>query len=883
MAAAANVAYEVFDVEIDKSYKGVKKVERVLSSIALDSSTPSLYIADASSSLHAFTLNSERSTKFHQQLKKIYHENIHIIDSWSSCATIVDSKLTMLSLPLSKDSGTAIIEETRGITSLSVQEHAHVLCCLVKQNLMVYDWSVQARRLQLRSSHDLTDKVHVAVCVLCLGSGVALVHFKRKIVLVDLDTGVQRAIPLSDPVLFASRVEGKHETLDNVLMATKDYGMILRWDTESRRAVVDGRLDWLHPPKAVTAHRPYILVAFADRVDAYNAGSHQVVQSVPTKGTPHQLLTISSVATTDTPPLVLTVTAPCILTLLRMKPLEDQLKTLLLTTRYADAVGIATLCPNECHLAPNERQDLHVKYALQLFQQHQFPAAFAQFLVSGTSGRHVISLFPEELLPRGYNLPRVFQVSPLAPDSLPSALAALVAYLEGLRKSPTDVSRDDAVLFDTVLLKAYVLTHSPALTSFCSTPNAADLGEAELFLRGHSEWESLLAFYKCHAMHRKALQLLEELDMAHPGQYESAMVRYLQSLSDVALVMDFSTRLLVQNPELGLTIFTRRDVPSDLDSSVVLQHLKAIETTELRGSGGASAKDGDNDVLPLENGRALAISYLTQRIYSNDSELPSALHDELVYLLFDAIETERHKSKTSLHARVHLQRDRLGVLRKQLLAFLQSPLAMYHPERLLSRTPMDLLEERAVLLANMGRHEEVLRLYLHDLRDAALAETYCNECYAHHITDASIYTLFLQTYLRPPRTAPAPRSSLLGSIGLHFVAAFMLRHAHCIDVATALELLPPTLEAAAISAYLQRVLELKVEKRRAAQVEKQLLKIENLHVRDALNRANRESIFVDLDSTCGVCGRGLTRGPILHCPEDGALVHYACQSGSAAP
>lgn len=54
----------------------------------------------------------------------------------------------------------------------------------------------------------------------------------------------------------------------------------------------------------------------------------------------------------------------------------------------------------------------------------------------------------------------------------------------------------------------------------------------------------------------------------------------------------------------------------------------------------------------------------------------------------------------------------------------------YHPERLLPALeglPRPFLQERALLLSRLGRHEEVLRLYVERLKEPALAEGYCEE------------------------------------------------------------------------------------------------------------------------------------------------------------
>ncbi|RHY34001.1 hypothetical protein DYB32_001231 [Aphanomyces invadans] len=881
----ADRAYDVVDVESDKAYRGVKKAERVLSSIMLSASTPTLYVGDSSASLHAFTVHNDKNLRFHQQLKKVYHDNSTLIlDSWGVCTTIMEGKLATLPLPLDKDSLAATcLDETKGATHLSAHEPSRVLCCLVKQNLMVYDWSVQGK-LQLRSSHDLTvDKSNVAHSVLCLGGSQAIVQFKKKsMIVLDLDTGavLNAKLPSVDSTLFVSRVPGVHTNLDNVLVATKDHGIIFAWDVSRHSMMEVGRLTWPTssvPKAAPVAHHPFILVPFVDRVDVFNAASFHAVQSIPIKSV-SQVNVVTTLGTADLHrPMLLLLAPPFSITLLRMRPLVDQLK-------YADAVGLCSLCPDECHLPAADLDQLHLNFALQLFQLEDYDTAFQQFVLGHTPLHHVLTLFPEELLPRSFTLAPVFpQVPVVLGNGLTKALRALPSFLTSIRSALTG---DALVLCDTVLLKTHVLNNSvDDLTAFSASSNAADLGESELFLRVHGQWQALLALYKHHGLHRKALDVLDELHTNDPVEYEQPLAQYLTELSDAPLVFEYSRRLLTTRPNAGIAIFTHRHhhhaTSIDLDPALVLQHLKSIDVTTQESSPMATSD------LPLSNGTFLAISYLSQVIYANQVELPSSLHDELVYLLLDAIDTaQRNKTpkKEAFHVRVHLQRDPvLGPLRKHLLTFLQSPLAMYHPERLLSRMHVDMLEERAVLLANMGRHEEVLRLYLHEIRDAALAETYCNECYTHRITDASIYTLFLQTYLRPPTPAVgrlrSSMSLLTSGIGLHFVAAFMLRHAHCIDVATALELLPPSVEAAAVAAYLERVVELKVEQKRHVQVQKQLLKIENLHVRSALNAAKQGSVRVDVDSTCDVCARPVERGPVL-CHPNGTLLHYACQTSS---
>ncbi|KDO29045.1 hypothetical protein SPRG_06100 [Saprolegnia parasitica CBS 223.65] len=912
---STTTAYDVLEVENDRSYRGCKKAERVLVTLKGPSTSPlaaTVCMGDGSSNLHTFTTTLPSTTssepialRFQQQSKRVYHDSTQLLDAWGVGVTIVDGKLALVALPLPKDAAATPLDETKGAVFFSAHEQSGTLVCATKQHsLLVYDWIPKNAKLLPRSTHEVPDKPSTLQSVLCLSSDMAVLIYKRKTTLFHLDTGRSLDLPpdCRDPVLGAVRLPGLVPSQDDFFVFWRTHGIALRYDRSEYAVVTTGApVPWpagAGPPKAVLGHHPFLLIAYAEHVDVLL--SFQIVQSVAIKGALllAPLLSQAQTVSVTAPPTVLVATGPVAFAALRMRPLSDQLRLHLDAGRYQEAIDLCRLCPVECHLSADELRRIHLQLALQQFERHEFRRAMDNFLASHVPAEEVLALFPDELLPRSRHrlalatLPRPSVA--LAGETLSAALSALVQFLVAYRTLPRQglakVQYDDvASLVDTVLLKAYVLTNDAALTAFCGTsPSAADVGEAEVFLRAHAKWPALLAFYKTQRLHRKGLELLEELQASSKKDPRREMVAYLKTLSEAPLVFEFSKPVLQSAPALGLSIFTHRLVPPtevDIDPHLIVDHLKSIEVS----SNAKQDENGGDDEMPLDDGRALAIAYLHQVIYANGSRVPSTLHDELVYLLLDAINhhvsllLKKKRDQQSLivfHTRVRMQKGRLGALRRQLLAFLQSPLSQHHPERLLSRTPMEMIEERAVLLANMGRHEEVLRLYLHEIKDAAVAEAYCNDVYASKVGDASIYTLFLQTYMRPPsaKTSPYRMSNhALSSIGLAFVAKFMLRHAATIDVATALELLPPGTEAAALSAYLQRVLELKVEARRTAQVQTQLLKIENLHVRSQLHAAQQESVDISAQSTCAVCSRKLERGAFLYDKDEGTLLHYACQ------
>jgi len=69
------------------------------------------------------------------------------------------------------------------------------------------------------------------------------------------------------------------------------------------------------------------------------------------------------------------------------------------------------------------------------------------------------------------------------------------------------------------------------------------------------------------------------------------------------------------------------------------------------------------------------------------------------------------------------------IYRAKLQAFLESPLSEYRPERVMKFLPTQFLHEYALLVSRLGKHEEALRIYVHQLHDLELSEQYCDRIY----------------------------------------------------------------------------------------------------------------------------------------------------------
>lgn len=226
--------------------------------------------------------------------------------------------------------------------------------------------------------------------------------------------------------------------------------------------------------------------------------------------------------------------------------------------------------------------------------------------------------------------------------------------------------------------------------------------------------------------------------------------------------------LIARNPTLGLSIFTtphpqntkewRKVKPGDdplshpVYPSKVVELLKSVTTTvgkyefsnigersPLESLGANSVGQSDSGPLPLQSGRALAVTYLESAIgiatgrpsqsgetsfhpecQSDSDERKADMHDELSYLLLEGVISERGDGDDGEDS------DLGAIYRYKLRRLLSWPNSMIRSERLLASLPSSFLREHALLLGRMGRHEDALRIFYSDLSSLELALEYCD-------------------------------------------------------------------------------------------------------------------------------------------------------------
>uniref|UniRef100_A0A8C3A0R1 VPS39 subunit of HOPS complex n=1 Tax=Cyclopterus lumpus TaxID=8103 RepID=A0A8C3A0R1_CYCLU len=221
----------------------------------------------------------------------------------------------------------------------------------------------------------------------------------------------------------------------------------------------------------------------------------------------------------------------------------------------------------------------------------------------------------------------------------------------------------------------------------------------------------------------------------------------------------------------------------------------------------------------------------------------------------------------------------LGEFRNKLLSFLDISTS-YEPARLISDFPFDgLLEERALLLGRMGKHEQALFIYVHILKDTRMAEEYCHSHY-NSLVDGNkdVYLSLLRMYLSPPDVhclgpikmeLSEPQANLQAALGV-----LELHHSK-LNTSKAINLLPANTQIREIRVFLESVLAEKAQRKRCNQVLKSLLQAEFLRVQEERIFHQQVKCVVTEEKTCRVCKKKIGTSAFARYPN-GVVVHYFC-------
>ncbi|XP_063015164.1 vam6/Vps39-like protein isoform X3 [Melospiza melodia melodia] len=788
-----------------------------------------------------FEVTLEKSNKNFS--KKI--QQIHVVSQFKILVSLLENNIYVHDLltfqqitTISKAKGASLF--TCDLQQSDTGEEVLRMCVAVRKKLQLYFWKDREFH-ELQGDFSVPDvPKSMAWCEnsICVG-------FKRDYYLIRVDGkgSIKELFPTGKQLepLVAPVADGK------VAVGQDDLTVVLN---EEGVCTQKCALNWTDIPIAMEHQPPYIIAVLPSTNIIYVASNHFVWRLIPV-----------SIAT--------------------------QIQQLLQDKQFELALQLAEMKDDS---DSEKRQQIHhIKnlFAFNLFCQKRFDESMQVFAKLGTDPTHVMGLYPD-LLPTDYRKQLQYPnpLPGLSGAELEKAHLALIDYLTQKRSqlvkklndsdhqsstsplmegTPTIKSKKKLLqIIDTTLLKCYLHTNVALVAPLLRLENNhCHIEESEHVLKKAHKYSELIILYEKKGLHEKALQVLVDQSKKanSPLKGHERTVQYLQHLGteNLHLVFSYSVWVLRDFPEDGLKIFTE-----DLPEVEALPRDKVLS-------------------FLIENFKSLTIPYL-EHIIDVWEETGADFHNCLIQLYCEKVQGLMKEYLSSFPAdRAPVPAGEeggdLGDYRKKLLLFLEKS-SCYEPSRLISDFPFDgLLEERALLLGRMGKHEQALFIYVHILKDTNMAENYCHKHYDRNKDgNKDVYLSLLRMYLSPPSVhclGPIKMEVLEPQANLQAALQVLELHHSKLDTTKAINLLPANTQINEIRIFLEKVLEENAQKKRFNQVLKNLLHAEFLRVQEERILHQQVKCIITEEKVCTVCKKKIGNSAFARYPN-AIVVHYFC-------
>ncbi|ORX84557.1 hypothetical protein BCR32DRAFT_217745 [Anaeromyces robustus] len=388
-------------------------------------------------------------------------------------------------------------------------------------------------------------------------------------------------------------------------------------------------------------------------------------------------------------------------------------------------------------------------------------------------------------------------------------------------------------VIDTALFKVYMIVNDALIGPLLRVHNNCDMDVCESLLKSQNKYSELIDLYKGKGYHKKALDILitkgESPDESMYGPYH--IITYLQKLNktDFDLVLEYSVWVIEHYPEESLEIFTYEKFSGDeLLRGIIVDHLEK------------HSKDVCIKYL----------DYIINRLNDSSSENHNKLASYYLEKIVSLKEGDEERKKYEENLKNLLEKS-----------------TCYSPNLILSQLPkQSLYEIRAVLLSHIGEHRKALSIYFNELNDPKMAEQYCIKYY--NPEDEKVKDVFftlIQIHLEKEKKEEISDD----------VLELLNKYGAYIDAAKIMEIFPESTKLNKLGIYFEKFFQELMNRKHNQKIIYNLLKSEQLQVREELMNYQSQSIGISEERVCKKCLKRIGTSVFVK-DSNNSVIHYGC-------
>jgi Vam6/Vps39-like protein vacuolar protein sorting-associated protein 39 len=566
--------------------------------------------------------------------------------------------------------------------------------------------------------------------------------------------------------------------------------------------------------------------------------------------------------------------------------IQIQLEKILESKNYELGIILISQFENLTQIDQITKRKIENLNALDLFRKKKLNESFQLFQEMRIDPSHCIALLPG---PLPYSYRKNLKIEGFYPildaKELDEANICLIHYLLAKRKQFLKENKHKDIeifleenaeliplcegapvlktykqilkIIDTTILKCYLVTKEfrNLVPSFLRLePLFLHFKKSEDLLIEHKKLNELIILYEKNQEHEKALNLLLIESTKHDSVLYGLkhLVEYLKKLDNqnLELIFKFAKNVIEKDSEMGIKIF--------MGDAFTLDQIICLQVNEQK------LNDHYYDFKLIEDDYDYDNIKLLDR--SQVSEYLKNFNLDRLYLQY-CIFVWNDSSLKLNNTLIDLYLIDIKNLREILIYFLTET-NYYDLEYAISKLNLESYpEERAIVLGKLGKHQEVLTIYVEKLNDTNKAEAYCNQVFSNY---KDIYYELLKIYLK----SDDKEIKIDASIRL------LNENSRKIGSCRLLELIPDELiKFQNLSPFFENMLNSLNKNKHSIQIIKRLMFSLELQIHETKILYQDKYFIVKDEQLCKKCNKRIGKSVIVRFPN-GDLMHYSCSKNS---
>ncbi|KAL0486399.1 hypothetical protein AKO1_001383 [Acrasis kona] len=379
-------------------------------------------------------------------------------------------------------------------------------------------------------------------------------------------------------------------------------------------------------------------------------------------------------------------------------------------------------------------------------------------------------------------------------------------------------------------------------------------------------------------------------------------VDLLANTENEGFLWKYSKWVMEIDPLTGIEIFTKTKLLLQIDHVIKFIKTSVSDRVEMKADMAVQKylehmiHEVRSNLIEPQHYTLLSLKYIDLICQLQAKEKNNMLYNDLMSQSTVTSAASTRSRRRSSYTAVGSEEGMLGELRTKLVMHLSEQGNQSHDTILERLESTDLYYEKILIFQKLSRHQDAIRVFLHDLNNNKGAENYVLQQELNKTNSRRSRSLIVEdkdaqeqdTILDRIYLHKSNRGDLLLLLiktcfenysSMDFGVDIMNRYARELDPLKVLEIAPSHINTKALYSFITQSVRFAVSNRNNAKISCHLAESEHRMTADVMNNARRRKSVIQKETKCPVCNKSIGNSVVCVYPDQTA-VHFSCHNSN---